>query len=589
MATRQTRLYFNTGFEPGNVPDSPGLLNNCSYLDLEAHWSYQDYYLASLDVKATYDQIKNADYLKYGNGYYYVVGSRMANENTATLILEPDDLTTCGGPLALNYNGGIVQQAHDRSDDYLRNTIDPGIGCSQILRARVRTQDVSINGWNIVASTLDLSTYPAKSANSVHNAYVFKTDVGITPDEDAKVIVPVSGLPLAKPTNIGSGEMTTAGFGYYNADNVTVKANIKFLRDLGIEGAILYTYMVPKQAVTHGDYGHISKISVAGPSSSSNLSTSITSDYSGGYRNKKTYTTYSKYTLQSILSGDSVNFDVGDIADGTSINFSTFMDGQYGGRLYCFPSYFKGNRASSNNLTNISRGVKSLPWKDYPIAFDTMSGSRYAANEYAMAKGDYDRAGYGEIWKGITAGAGATDSFGKGGLKDPAGLISGLGSFLRETGLGVMGNVSGMVDTLGGNMAGNLNTRMYNLSKARAEYAQKQIIAPDLTCSPALGLQNVVAQQFALYHLFPTDRDLERIDNYYTQYGYPQGNCTFDKSMLSGRREFNYIQVSDIEIVRGGGAANVGIGVRRGAEAQLAAGVRIWHTLPHTVTSNPIV
>ena len=595
MALETIRLYYNTGFKMGEVPDSPTLLNTCTYLDLETHFDYQEQFLATLDIKATYDQVKNADYLKFGSTYYFISGIQMLNKNNARVTLQLDALTTLGGPANLNYNGGIVHQCHSTTDDYLLNVIEPKIGCSQILEMVGRTQTVPITGKNIIASTLDLSEYPPKDASNINGAYYFKTNISVPGTDEAIVAVP-QGLSAAISTDIGSSN-NTVGFGYYDADNVTVKANIKFLRDLGIEGAILYSYVVPTHLVTMDTttdaaaaHGHITRVGTGNIVSATSFDTTITADY-GTYNNKKTYTTYNQYVLQSVLSGDTQTYDVADITDANNaINFNIMYDGQYGGRAYCYPLYFKG---IANTAFNLVRGVKSLPWKDYPIVFDTMSGSQWALNEYRTKYGDASRNLVSRVGGSMgSSGLGSVKSFFSDLYGSATNFITGAPIALtylndRLNNGGNAQEILNLADRF--NRGANLDTKQYQIAKARAEYEQAQVIAPDLSCSPALGLQNIWSSQFLLIHLKPTATDLTRIDNYYTQYGYPQGNKVFEKSMLSGRQYFNYIEASDISIVRNDGAANAGIAVRQAAEAQLNAGVRIWHVLPQHVTSNPIV
>lgn len=572
MATKPTRLYYNTGFSPGNIPDRPALLNSCQYIDLNYHYDKQEQFLSSMMIQATYDQVKNADYLKYGNTYYFIVGIEAINENNMRLFLEIDALTTMGGPAALNYIGGIVQQAHESVDSYDINTIDPGIGCSQILTIKTKTASINFNGNVIIASTLDLSaTTPTADENGIiqGQSLIFNTEIGTgEATKDYTVVVPKS-LPPAKPTTVVNGDIsyTTPGFGYYDASNETVKANIQYLRSLGIEGAILYSYQLPS-GIAATVRGHIQTLNAR--TIPNGFLAYINEDY-GSYYNKKTYTTYSKYTLQSVLSGDSQTYDALDISNSGAIVFDIFLDPQYGGRAYCYPKTFMNN---TSNL-NIVRGVKSLPWKDFPISFTTMSGAQWAQNEYAFAKGDIER---GILNPAMEGNSGMITKGLRNAATDTMGAINAIASLMTPN-----------PDQTMASLKGNLDDKQYSYAKAAVDYGQRQIIAPDLTCSPALGLQNLFNKQFVLYHLMPSILDLDRIDKYYTMYGYPQGNRTFKKSMLSGRQYFNYIQASDITIVRNGGAANAGLAIRRQAEYQLNAGVRIWHTLPQEVNSNPIV
>lgn len=597
MALRQTRLYYKTGLTVGNVPESPALLETASHIDLNAHWDYQDYFLGKLDVEATYEQVKNADYLKYGNAYYFVVSIGMINENTARLTLQIDALTTLGGPLALNYEGGVVKQAHVQSskDSYFYNTIQPNIGLSQILVAKGKTGNVKVGGKCIIASTLDLSVYPAKEMDDNNlKAYRFKTDVGISGDPEAEVVIP-EGLPIAKSTALKKGEksvMTTAGFGYYDASNAVVKKNLQFARDLGTEGCILYSYMVPGEILKNGleidEHGYVKSMKLTNSFDGSSYmfdEIDITEDYSKNYKNKKTYTTYSTYTLQSILSGDSHTYDPADIVspfNNRKINFVKLADPQYGGRIYVYPQNYKG----SSTDYNIGMGVKGLPWKDYPIAFSSPSGSQFITNSYAQQKGDISRNKFSDVAGAEQSimtnimGIGATLANSNPSEIATVGQLMG-GTLLNPTGASAFAfrqSAAFLDGPIINNPAGNLDTVSYKLAKARADYAEAQVIAPDLTCSPCFGLQNIITSQFMVWHLYPSKTDLDRIDKYYTEYGYPMGNCVFDKSMLTGHANFNYIEVSDITI-KSSSYNDAGIAILTQAENQMT-GVRIWHKLP---------
>ena len=251
------------------------------------------------------------------------------------------------------------------------------------------------------------------------------------------------------------------------------------------------------------------------------------------------------------------------------------------------PLYYKGITSGStlaNSLLTVS--VKSLPWKEFPIAFNTMSGSLWAQNDYAFERGDLQRK-YGTNI-GYAAAQGLQNI-----LINAAGALYS-GNQLAQLAGGNRGIANNFNDYKGlaqwekQNSAGNLDTKTYSYNKIDETFAEKQIIAPDLSCSPAFGLQNTISDQFYIWRLEPSLNDLNKIDLYYTQYGYPQGGKIFNKDMLKHRSKFNYIKMSSVEITRGSG---FGIGIRREAERQLIAGVRIWHVLPTPVTagSNPIV
>ena len=584
MAAKTTILYYNTGFDPENIPDSPSLLNSCEKTTLAVHFDLQDLFLTTIDLNIQWDNVKDADYLKFGDAYYFILGIKMINVNNARLYLQLDALTTMGGPSALSYNGGIVEQCHQQDDTLGNNIIDPAIGCSEILQAFSTSATTPVSGIQIVASTLDLSAVNSMSTAGIGEATAFQTDIGTTGNPDIYTVVVPKSLPPAQPTQLGSGSgYYTAGFGYYLYNDARVQSNIQYLRELGIEGALLYSYTIPSAHYTAGSNGHIDTIETFAPMTSINASLPNYNAY-----NNKTKITYAKIVAQNVVSGDSHTFEPMDVLNPNTGTFDFTISGdfQYGGRMYMKPIYYKGS--GSISISTLPLAVKSLPWKEYPIAFNTMSGSQWAANQYAIDRGEVQRF-YANPQKAATRG-------GEGILSNVYGAAREIMKMEQLDAISFYNNIGGEKPkylTLGAwekanPAAGNLDPKMFDYAKADAAYGQKQVIAPDLSCSPAFGLQNIITDQFTVWVLRPTLNDLDKIDLYYTQYGYPQGGKIFNKSMLSHRSKFNYIKMSSVEITRGSG---FGLAIRREAERQLVAGVRIWHVLPTPVTvgSNPIV
>ena len=588
MAAKTTILYYNTGFDPENIPDSPSLLNSCEKTTLAVHFDLQDLFLTTIDLNIQWDNVKDADYLKFGNAYYFILGIKMINVNNARLYLQLDALTTMGGPNALSYNGGIVEQCHQNTDVLGDNIIEPAIGCSEILTATSFSTDINISGAQIVGSTLDLTaTNSISQTTGIGEATAYQTDIGMSGNPDIYTVVVPKSLPPAQPTALGLGAVVndyTSGFGYYDYNNQTVKDNIQYLRELGIEGALLYSYTIPSGGYTETN-GHIDSIDILKLTSTIAASLPATATT---ISNNKTKITYTKIVGQNVLSGDSHTFEPMDVINPNTgtFDFNIYSDFQYGGRMYMYPVAYKGQFLAGHSRLALS--VKSLPWKEFPIAFNTMSGSLWAQNQYAFDRGDVQKF-----------------------YANPQKAATRAGESLVANASGLSRSVNELMELAGGSRsirnpwtnpdieglaqwrkefpaAGNMDAKAYDYAKVDAAYGQKQVIAPDLSCSPAFGLQNTITDQFHVWILRPTDNDLAKIDLYYTQYGYPQGGKIFNKNMLSGRSKFNYIRMSSVEITRGSG---FGIAIRREAERALVAGVRIWHVLPTPVTagSNPIV
>lgn len=583
------RLYYNTGFNFENIPDSPALLDTCFYRDLEGHWEYQDFFLSSLKLNVKWDTINNVDYIKFGRGYYFVVGITMLNENNAEVHLELDALTSMGGAANLDYITGIITRAHTNDDSLFSNVIDEPIGCSEELEIVGQKETTSGDyasqgGFSLVASTVDLSTDLSESA---YIDYISVGDVA-----SAQVIIP-EAPPTSPQTKVyyKSPNGTTysdgdAGlinynvpFGYYDLSKDLTKNNLRILRSFGLETAALYAYVLP------GDYASVGYASSESGANNRiarlegqrivNSATGYNENYSN-IQNNKTYSMYNYYVVRSNTSGDMKKYDAKDLglnSSDTTPNFIITADPQYGGCAYCTPEKYRG--VTINNPTYES--VQSLAWYDLPISYTNMSGQYLYGNDYntkimGLAV-ETENLKYNVAGSALTGGI---DSY-----SQSVNNISAGGSSMTNYGVNMIGNLF--------TTAAKANTLMYKAQKLDTEYAQNKVVAPSLSCEPVRGLQRVLPNNFTIYHIAPTAKDIAQIDKYFTYYGYAQPNIVFDKSYLSGRQYFNYLKCTNCKIMRNSNADPFGIGIKTKAEEQLNNGIRIWHVLPQQVNSNPIV
>lgn len=570
MIINKPTLYFNTGFNVCNIPDSPALIYKCDSITFDDHIALQDYFISSFKLKATWDQVKNADYMHFGNAWYFVK-PRMINENCAEIFCQLDALTTMGGPLALTYVGGAIARAHALSDGVGENTCEDAVGPSSILRAvnYTATPTIGSGAIKVIASTVKLNDISANLLDPTNkkDALVFSGEITKGTDTEEYIVAIPKGPAPAEPTTIHclGGTTKTVGYGLYDADNSTVKTNLEYIRSLGLSDCILFSYEIPEGMATYtpGTNGHIASLNGANDFIEK-VSLSYSSDFGSGIHNRKTYLTANKFAIRSALSGDLKEFEAKEImTSGGAITFEVATDPQMGGTSYCAPGVYFG---SDNLALKVGNSAKGLPWKEIPIAFNGASGSMLAKNNLKMSLGDLQRSyTNGEITKhGI-----------EGILANAAGLI----------------RTPGQLDNpnlISKEQYANMNPFQYEKTKEIAQFKQSQIVSPDLSTSPALGLQNFLANNFNIIHLIPTTSDQQKIDKFYTMFGYAQPNIAFDKAYLSGRQYFNYIETSGVHIARSS-ASNYGIAIKNAAEDQLNAGVRIWHVLPTTVTTNPIV
>lgn len=576
MITAQPRLYYNTGLRVGQVIDDPSKMNSWNYQDFDVHVGLQDFFLTSFKLKAEWDDVKNADYMKYGNAYYWITPI-MINENCAEIFCQLDALTSIGGPLALQYISGTLTRAHPLVITDMSNTCEEPIAPSSVLKAIVHPitftagQDKVLT---VVASTVKLDDPNVSlSPNVNRDALVFSGNTGLTTSDEYVVAIPKAPA-AAESTIIGAfgSSYNSVGYGLYDASNTTVKRNLEYIRSLGLSEAILFSYTIPRNSISIAEStdGHI--ISIYGTSGPWTPGTGVSVGLSVGTYIIKYYKTHllnRTFTIRGRLSGDIKTFKAQEIVDPTTIrpsdliNFYYATDPQYQGTTYCAPATYYG---VSDDLTRIAQAAKGLPWKDTPISIGAV-GSREAWNQRALALSDYK----GEI----------ATAFGNANSTEA--LVSSLSSI---AGRGIAGNASAIIKTARGSNIPYVVGDDYEKAKANMAYAQSKVQAPELTTSPAFGLQNYLDNTFDVIELRPCDNDVINADRYFARYGYAQPNIPFSKDYLNSRPDFNYIEGHGIHIAPTAAVANYGKSIIEAAEAQLNGGCTIWHKQPTQNATN---
>lgn len=585
MAARTARLYYNTGFNPSNVPDSPSLLNSCLYTDLQQHWDYQDYFLGSIKIGASWDTVKNADYLKYGNGYYFVTGIEMINENNAKLYLQLDALTTMGGPLALQYEGGLIERAWIPNADFWENNHTPE-GITPVSPIELESLDIvgtdSTDSETIIISTLALNT-PLNNDGTPVNADASEYKVPIAGTTIGSVIVPNS--PKGAPsTTIGN---TDVGLGYYIL-NQDVKDQIAYLRSLGLEQAIVGCYTVPTYylaASTPDSTGHISTIS---PKMGKAVDiTGTHGNYhtypSGTTHLKKSYQMYTKYYAVSNITGEIKEYDPHDLVNSSghvNIQFNWMCDGNIKSMPVLYPMYYRGtgNTISNGSLLDTLAGAS---WMELPITITGASGSLWTKNDYV--RNQYaiglDTVKFGadsiiDVVKNITPGG-----LGGGYVQEyegqPTYEMPSNNTYGQNISTGFLPSV--------GNFLVNSAKMVYRAEKIDTDFAKSQIAAPTLSGSSAYGLQLTLNNNWTIYRSYMSNLDLTRFDKYFNSYGYTineplEANTD---NIFNNRADQNYVKLTNVHI-KPSSASNYGIGIKQIAEKTLNDGVRIWHRLPST-------
>ena len=113
------KMYMNTGFNLINVPDSPSLLEQKTSKKFGVIDCLQRYFLPSITIRATEDQVIHGDFLKLYDDEddskyaYYVINSyTMTSGDTVVLDITMEPLLTCGGVANIDIVDGMVSRHH---------------------------------------------------------------------------------------------------------------------------------------------------------------------------------------------------------------------------------------------------------------------------------------------------------------------------------------------------------------------------------------------------------------------------------------------------------------------------------------------
>lgn len=584
------RLYYNTKFDRDNIPGTASLLNSASHNDFPGNYELQNSSINQTIIEATVNDVNNADYLRLGDDkYFFINGFTMLNENACLLHIEEDSLTTLGGACNLSYEGGILTRAHVSSanDGLFSNVTIENIGPLKPLKV-VASDSADTEGTagkiTVIASTLNLDTgatvdsttgqiIPPTGDNAPH-AITFKDGTALNPD-DLTITIPQS-LPLSTESALFVQEGTagtpivsqTAGYGLYAYDNC--KVDIQYLRSLNLDSALLYCYQLPLNLFTTNTASKHVGFRGVGFDMTPIHTPYERSDYTA--RNKKVYAMFSEYRLSADLSGEEVYLLPQDLykAGETYPTFIGGADPQPNGKSWLRPSTFQGRTVNNWNF----KAVHSLPWRNTPIAFNSPAGSMFIENDYKKNAHQIRT----EYWEQYGSKGGVKSMLSGAAAGGASGGVFGMlgGAFIN--GMGHLGQAVEQGIERGADLENKLAENDYN-------YYQKQIVAPDLTCQPALGLQTFKSETYRVEYIGPDASDLARFDKYFDYYGYAMDGTPFDASYLTNRTNCNYIQAQDIHIISN--STTSGLATKQRAEAQLNRGVRIWHTTPFNMTSNP--
>lgn len=577
-------LYNKTGFNAVNIPYSATVLAAAaaSTLTPDVVDLVQNYVIDHIDIAATFDQVKNADYAKVGDWYYMIDGVQMLSDDVARLHLIPDYILSAGISNLMFTDGYVVRRTVDPADDGFGDYTepDPYLGCNEPLV--LETSDMIFNDTNdeeytVVTSTIDLEMLgelPKETLDASKWAYTGTnkkdSDYVITPNTQAfaidKTDFTIYKLSVLDKTVISPG---TAAF---DGSSNTIQKGIRTARDLGLDGSVLSQVSIPESYVSVINVSdRYSKLTGKGIVTASGLNKKYNAEIR---HNRLLVGDICKYGLIS-ASGEKVEFAPEDIMtkEDTQPNVRCIADPRPDGKPYFrYEKYLKNITIESFFMNSIS----GLTWREAPLVYTGASGSaimrQNAATRLAMLQTNNQAANDAAIVNAAGSfanflGGTAESAKSDGGNKVmPGKSILSLGSY----GLGLLGQYVSI---------SNANT-VYGLAAQQERFnynVQTNLVTPEINFPySANAVRDFMGNGVIAYRYHPSYQDVNRLDTILSQYGYKMTKKLGNEDFSIGQY-YTYIQAN---------GASVGGKLPKwwndGIAAQLSAGVRVWKTKPNT-------
>lgn len=594
MASYSVTLYLNSGFNSINIPDNPARLESSATVisSVPALQILQDKFLSQVDIKATWDEVEDCDYIKVGSFYYSVQGVQMLNTNVARLSITPDFITSAGGftisdgGVATDFDilDGITDRQTVSVDDFgLYTDEDPLMAPQRPLKISTEwLGSTDSNGVILLSTLLDLAQQAAHSKGTVYT------------DEETGETVTVPQTYQADPSTYAKvtieGNDITTGQRWYNMSGTAVDTQLQGIaraRALGIESAITDQWRCnyigaiasTDTSITGDDGNTYTDQVVQVGTSTGTLTGTISAGYATPGNNRILYGEYNKYGLMT-CAGNSLEAKPEEIMTSATVPSITYKaDPRPDGKPYFRFTTMNGDTEFFRNC------IAGSTWAKVPLTYQGSSGSALTRLNFdnsrksqELAKNQYNDTyafnqikNAGQTMADMTAAAMSTNAMAPG---------AGFGAALST-------GVSGLFTGLELGMQQEQYMQTYRQDKANELsqlYQNTTIYTPTVTFPYNSDyLRDAKNNGVLLYKYSYDDADITRIDTLLTMYGYKEAEAVTPANFYR-RSNFDYVQCSSISIT----------GLPRwwndGIADQLRNGVRVWHTKPSSVaySSNPI-
>ena len=616
------KLYNSSGFSKENIPDSPSLLDDLEVVEVPSLNILQDRFLSEVTLKVEYETIKNCDYCKIGDSYYFIDNILSTSRDVCKIFIKMDCLTSAGGVVNLDFIDGITERHHigEIDEEFGKYTEDdPLLSCIEPLQITGYSTFIpDEKGNTYIESTVDLVAMGDETNAITYTDNQTGKQIAVpstkTPTHSTKYGIrkssDVTANDILFPEIIGKCSFIAATWNLIDGtlqENELVKSGVKRCRDLGIESSILAQYTVP--AVFSGGI------------SGSTLEPDITELYGKFGDTEFTPTDgfnfeYAEVKNKRVLYGLSNQYEIlcpngnSGLYKPEDLYYKNFEEEQphiwlfadvraEGSPYYRFKYLNKKGVEDGKNCDSILNGcIKGSQWTSVPLTFSQKSGNSLDLYNFTseLASFGYSRfsqnvqsdiglftSGLNFITSPLSLGnyQGAPKSSGMGPMpadksssKAYSSSMNSLNSFSSITS-GISGVVGGFANsyvdsTLLPLQQENTLQKMYT----NFGYSQNVVVPQVMFPFQSETLRDILKNGFVTFRYRPSDTDLARQDKLLTMYGY-RHTAIFEKSFLTNRINFNYLKCYNLSI-----KSAIPQWLKEGCLSQLEGGVRIWHTKP---------
>lgn len=601
------RVYMNTGFNAGNIPASPTILESVatSYRDVASLEIMQQRFLPSIRVSATWEQVQDTDYVRVGTPnagamYYFVKSVSMLASDVAELSIELDALTSVGGVDNIKVIDG---QTERWSGVEVGDSDDP-------LLAPSDTMEIE-GGWMFEGDSNDTQESFYECTLSIGSTVQGKGRTFIDETSGESATVP-SAVPLSIKTAFRLPHQSSSGSErgtllYCDSHSGSISRpnkadeNVAGLRSLGLDDAVVAHVVYPSDKVNLPDayaydaWDDYFAAYITGVDRVERSNLPIDGQIAASNVANYQHINNSDFCKMGLLtcSGDKMEFlpkEI-DLSEGIRIVSDPNTDGKV---YYRFNDY-KGLNTLEGFWLNC---VSGMTWKQTPLVFTGKSGSdidvAVFGNSTVKAYADYNtrRVDNGANIIGSTLptlGQNFTHS-----SFDNVTLCTKFGKSLSESGSFYESGGSGVNSNFGSNMAAgiilsglvsyftDLFRRDVNDKTGISNFGYSQIALPTLKFPyKAETMRDLHNNGLYVYQYKYSARDISRISKLLTRYG-KKYIAALTESMLvpSNTENFVYVRATGVTVTHKT-SNNIGENwINNAIAAQLEGGVRIWRVSP---------